>query len=279
MNFRVVRLSWMNTFALAVIALVFYLAATGRVAAGLFVDPPPTRRIKAQLLALGLVALILHSAVLYLEMVTSAGINLGFFNALSLVAWVIVVLLLAGVLTRPVENLGLLALPVAALALLLSVSFTSDHYLPLDAGLGLESHIVLAVLAYSLLTIAAVQALLLAFQDRQLRRRHPGGFLRALPPLQTMEKLLFQIIGLGFFVLSLAIVSGMMFLDNMFEQQVAHKTILSIVAWVLFGVLLWGRRRFGWRGRTAIRWSLGGFFILMLAFFGSKLVLEFIVVS
>lgn len=268
----------MNTFALAVIALVFYLAATGRVAAGLFVGPPPARRIKVQLLALGLVALVLHSAVLYLEMVTSAGINLGFFNALSLVAWVIVLLLLASVLSRPVENLGLLALPVAALALMLSVSFTSDHYLPVDAGLGLETHIVLAVLAYSLLTIAAVQALLLAFQDRQLRRRHPGGFLRALPPLQTMEKLLFQIIALGFFMLSLAIVSGMMFLDNMFEQQVAHKTVLSIIAWVVFGVLLWGRWRFGWRGRKAIRWSLGGFLALMLAFFGSKLVLELILV-
>ena len=266
----------MNTVVLALIALVFYLAATSRVAAGFFPTPPPPQRIKVQLLVLGLAGLVLHSAVLYLEMVTSTGINLGFFNALSLVAWVVVVLLLATVLTRPVENLGLLALPVAALSLLLSVTFHSEHTLPRGTAFGLELHIALAVLAYSLLTIAAVQAVLLAFQDSRLRRRQPGGLLRALPPLQTMEKLLFQIIGLGFFVLSLAIISGVMFLDNMFEQQVAHKTVLSIIAWVIFGTLLWGRWQFGWRGRTAIRWSLGGFVALMLAFFGTKLVLELI---
>ncbi len=91
-----------------------------------------------------------------------------------------------------------------------------------------------------------------------------------------METLLFQMISLGFFLLSLAIVSGMMFVEDMFAQQVAHKTVLSILAWFFFGILLWGRYQFGWRGRVAIRWTLGGFFTLLLAFFGSKLVLELI---
>ncbi len=221
-------------------------------------------------------AVFLHTLVLYQNIVGESGLNLGFFNAVSLVSWVMVVLLLFAAISKPVENLGLLVLPVAALALVLSVSFQSNHFLPNNVGFGLETHIVLAIIAYSLLTIAALQSLLLAFQDYQLRHKHPGGIMHALPPLQTMEKLLFQMIRMGFFLLSLAIVSGMMFLEDMFAQKVAHKTVLSLIAWVIFAILLWGRFQFGWRGRVAIRWSIGGFVALMLAFFGSKLVLELI---
>ncbi len=221
-------------------------------------------------------AVFLHALVLYQGLVTDTGLNLGFFNALSLVMWVIVVLLLLAALSKPVENLGVFIMPFAAAAVVLAMSYPSDRLLPEDTGFGLKFHIMLAIVAYSLLAIAAVQALALAFQDRQLRRKRPGGIIRALPPLQTMEVLLFQMIALGFFLLSLAIVSGMMFVDDMFAQNVAHKTILSILAWVIFGVLLWGRSQFGWRGRVAIRWTLGGFFSLVLAFFGSKMVLELI---
>ena len=129
-------------------------------------------------------------------------------------------------------------------------------------------------ISYSLLMIAAVHALVLATQDRHLRNKRPGGFIRALPPLQTMENLLFQMIGLGFFLLSLSLVTGMIYLDDMFAQHVAHKTILSIVAWFVFATLLWGRWRFGWRGTIAIRYTLGGFITLFLAYLGSKWVIE-----
>ena len=89
-----------------------------------------------------------------------------------------------------------------------------------------------------------------------------------------MENLLFDTIVTGFICLSLSLVSGMMFLENMFAQQLAHKTVLSILAWIVFAILLLGRWQLGWRGRTAIRWTLGGFISLMLAYFGSKFVLE-----
>ena len=266
----------MSSVILAVAALALYAAATWRVAAGFKQERLPRPRVKGQLSAFAGVALVLHAAVLYQQVYTPAGLDLGFFNALSLVAWVIMALLLLVLPTKPVENLGLLAMPMAGGAVVLSAVFRSESILPHAAGWGLQTHILLAIVAYSILTIAAVQALLLFFQDRQLRNRHPGGLLRALPPLQTMEGLLFQMIGTGFFVLSLAVVSGMMFLEDMFAQHVAHKTVLSIIAWVIFGTLLWGRWQFGWRGRTAIAWSLGGFLALMLAFFGSKLVLEVI---
>jgi len=118
--------------------------------------------------------------------------------------------------------------------------------------------------------------LVLAVQDHQLRNKKPGGFVRALPPLQTMETLLFQMIGLGFFLHSLSLITGIIYLDDMFAQHIAHKTILSILAWIIFAILLWGRWRFGWRGSTAIRWTLAGFTVLFLAYVGSKWVLEVI---
>jgi ABC-type uncharacterized transport system permease subunit len=131
------------------------------------------------------------------------------------------------------------------------------------------------MLAYSMLTLASGQAILTAIQSTQLRRR-PGGFVRTLPPLQTMEALLFEMIGLGFVLLTVALVSGFHYLEDMFAQHLVHKTALSIVAWIVFATLLWGRFRFGWRGRTALRWTLIGFAVLMLAYFGSKAVIELI---
>jgi ABC-type uncharacterized transport system permease subunit len=167
-------------------------------------------------------------------------------------------------------------LPLASIAISLEMIFPATHTLPLPGAeaLDLKLHIIMSVLAYSLLSIAAVQSILLAVQDKHLRNKHPGGFIRALPPMQTMETLLFQLIGLGLAILTLSLISGMIYLEDMFAQHLVHKTILSMVAWVVFAVLLWGRWKFGWRGRIAIRWTLSGFFVLLLAYVGSKWVVE-----
>lgn len=100
--------------------------------------------------------------------------------------------------------------------------------------------------------------------------------MRILPPLQTMESLLFGLIITGFTLLTLALVSGLLFVDNFFAQHLVHKTVFSIVAWLVYGILLWGHFRWGWRGKTATLWTLGGFTLLMLAFWGTKFVLEVI---
>lgn len=221
-------------------------------------------------------AALLHTLILAQTVFQSAGLNLGFFNALSFTGWLIGVVLLVAALVRPVENLGIIAMPVAALTLVLGLRFPAERIVA-DAGRWpLELHIFIAILAYSLLTLAAAQAVLLAIQDHRLRRRLPGGFLRGIPPLTTMESLLFQMISAGFILLSITLISGLFFLEDLFAQHLAHKAILSFIAWSVFGVLLWGRWRFGWRGRTAIRWTLSGFAFLALAYFGSKLVLELI---
>lgn len=132
------------------------------------------------------------------------------------------------------------------------------------------------MLAYSVLTIAALQALLLALQDHHLRNHHTNGLIMQLPALQIMENLLFELVWIGIVLLSISILTGILFIEDMFAQHLAHKTILSIIAWGIFSTLLLGRYKLGWRGTTAIRWALGGYLLLMLAFFGSKLVLEII---
>lgn len=135
----------------------------------------------------------------------------------------------------------------------------------------IQVHVVLSIASAALLTLAAVQAVTLAVQDRYL---HEGARLRvvqALPPLQSMERLLFLLISLGFFLLSLSLLSGLMFVDDLMAQHLAQKTVLSVAAWGIFGLLLFGRWRQGWRGRTAIRWTLSGYGVLILAYFGSKL--------
>ncbi|RMG32852.1 MAG: cytochrome C biogenesis protein, partial [Gammaproteobacteria bacterium] len=177
---------------------------------------------------------------------------------------------------KPVEVLGLAIFPLTAVAMALDLHNPGHHLLGNEVSWSLRVHVTVSILAYAMLTLATVQALLLALQDNHLRSHHPGGFIRALPPLQTMESLLFEMIGLGFVLLTLSLLSGFLYLEDMFAQHVVHKTLLSIIAWVVFGALLWGRWRFGWRGTTAIRWTLTGFVVLMLAYFGSKAVLELI---
>jgi len=230
---------------------------------------------KQHILAVAMLALAGHGFVLYHQIDLASGLNLGFFNAVSFISWVIALLLVLAALFRPVENLGIAVFPLAAIALLMDHFFHSAHILP-HSETGVELHVVISVTAYGLLSLAAVQAILMAIQDRQLHHQRPGGFIRALPPLQTMESLLFQMITLGFFLQSLALVSGFMFTEDLFAQHLAHKTVLSIVAWLVYATLLWGRWRHGWRGKTAIRWTMWGFVSLLLAYFGSKLVLELI---
>lgn len=229
---------------------------------------------KTGLVILGFSAVFLHTFILAQSIIEPEGINLGFFNALSLSGWLIALVLLVSAIFRPVENLGIFLLPFAALTVILALVFPSERIVADSGQWYLELHILFSILAYSLLALAAVQAILLAIQNQRLRSRQPGGFVRGIPPLTAMEAMLFQMIGTGFILLSLALLSGLIFLEDIFAQNLVHKTVLSITAWCVFGILLWGRRRFGWRGRKAVRWTLAGFAVLALAYFGSKLVLE-----
>jgi ABC-type uncharacterized transport system permease subunit len=260
----------------ALLTALLYFVAGLLIGLRLFARPDGWHPPRAAGIAVGLAAAAMHAALIWLGAYEDTGLNVAFFSIVSLVAWTIAVLLLTSALTKPVENLGIVMLPLAGIAVLLDLRFPGHKLLPDTAPWGLRAHVLVSLIAYAVLTMASVQAILLAIQDRHLHRRQPVGFVRALPPLQTMESLLFEMIALGFALLTLALGTGFMFLEDMFAQHLAHKTLLSVLAWSVFGVLLWGRFRFGWRGRTALRWTLVGFVVLMLAYFGSKFVLELI---
>jgi len=261
---------------LSSLAILAYLASGLLIGLRLFAAPGQWRPPRPPGLGIGWVAVVLHALVLSQAVIGDTGLNLPFFQALSLLAWVISVLLLVSALGKPVENLGILLLPVTAIALAIAWRLPSAHLLPQHASVELSIHVLLSLLAYGILTLASVQAILLAIQDRQLHKHHPGGFVRALPPLQSMETLLFQLIALGFVLLTLALASGFFYLENLFAQHLVHKTVLSSIAWLVFAVLLWGRYRHGWRGRKALRLTLVGIVILMTSYLGSKAVLELI---
>ncbi|MFA7633257.1 MAG: cytochrome c biogenesis protein CcsA [Thiohalomonadaceae bacterium] len=264
------------TIVLTFTAIACYFAATmlllRRLAAGATANELP--RLPA--LLLGLAGVALHGFLLHKAVFLPFGLNLHFFSMISLITWLAALLLLLAVLSQPVENLGNIIFPLSALGLVMQTLWPMSDSNLVSLSTEVQIHVLISVLAYSLLALAAVQAMLLAVQDHQLRNRHPGGFIRALPPLETMEKLLFRMIGLGFLLLSLSLLTGFLYLEDIFAQHLVHKTVLSVIAWAVFAVLLWGRWRIGWRGRKAITWSLAGFIVLMIAYLGSKLVLELI---
>lgn len=264
----------MTSTITGLLAIALYLLASGLLVARLARGQAGNGG-RSRILLIGTVALVCHSLLLYPVILGGNGLNLGFVNAASLIALLTAVLLLIAALREPVENLGIAVFAVAAISIALLLVYPAEST-GSSISWQLQTHILLSLLAYSILGLAVLQALLLAVQERHLHNRQPGGFIRSLPPLQTMESLMFEMIGVGFALLTLALLTGILFLEDIFAQHLVHKTVLSIGAWLVFAILLWGRWRFGWRGRTAIRWAVGGFVFLMLAYFGSKLVLELI---
>jgi ABC-type uncharacterized transport system permease subunit len=220
-------------------------------------------------------ALLIHGLGIFSVSFTPSGFQLSLFNASSLIFWVINAIVLISSLKKPVHNLFILLFPLSCLSLIAALLGNYwGEYLLLDYQLA--SHVILSILAYSLLTIASLQAIFLAYQNKSLKTKQHISQTRLLPPLQTMESLLFEFVWIGEILLTLAIVSGFWFLEDMFVQHQTHKTVFAIAAWFIYAGLLWGRHFRGWRGNKAIRWTLAGFISLMLAYFGSKIVLEII---
>jgi ABC-type uncharacterized transport system permease subunit len=217
----------------------------------------------------------LHAWLLY-QGVFSRDLRFGFAQALS-------VMMLLGVLVYWIESLfydleGMLplVLPLAALAVPLPALFpglvlTGAHTQAAEFRL----HLTLAMFAYGLFVIALLHATLMAVAERQLHRRGTSAFPN-LPPLLTLETLLFRMIGAAFVLLTLTLLTGVAFSETLFGRALRadHKTVFALLSWLTFGLLLAGRLRYGWRGRTALRWTLTGFVMLLLAYVGSRFVLE-----
>ena len=256
---------------IVLIAIAGYLLAAGLLVASVQRDDQASR---TWLLPANL-AVLLHGATHYLAWRSSGITDLHFYAALSLAGLGMAILTAIVGASGRMRALGVVVFPLAAAALLgYALYGHASKPEPLDWRLLL--HAWLALLAYATLAIAALLAVFLWAQERALRRREFHQWLRALPPLTELESLLFRTITAGFVLLTATLLTGVLFVDNLFAQHLVHKTVLSLLSWLAFGALLLGRRQRGWRGTTAVRWTLAAMALLLLAFFGSKFVLELV---
>jgi ABC-type uncharacterized transport system permease subunit len=223
-----------------------------------------------------LAPLALHTALLGRAVFAPDGMHLGVGNAVSAILWLTVLIYWLGNFYYRLDGLQSLVLPVAAAAALLPAVFPSLKPLPHTELLAFKIHLLIAMLAYSLFTIASLHVLLMALLERRLHGGALPRALRGLPPLLALETLLFRMIWAGFILLTLTILSGALYSEELFGKaaRLNHKTVFGVLSWIIFAALLGGRHIRGWRGRTAVRWTLAGFLMLVLAYIGSKFVLE-----
>jgi ABC-type uncharacterized transport system permease subunit len=261
-----------------VLSGVAWRAARPALAGGPSLRPEARRDVRLESL-FAPIALVLHAMLLYQKVLTPEGMDLGVANAISLLIWL--TLLIYWVASLVYDGMsGILAMlaPVALIALLLQAASPTHHYVGYAGTPIFTLHFGIAMLAYSLFIVATVHALLMLALEKWLHRGVLPPFLRTLPPLLEMEALLFRILLAAFVLLTLTLVSGLFFSEQLFGKPLTftHKTLFGIVSWLIFGALLAGHYFRGWRGKTAVRWTLAGFTALLLAYIGSKVVLELI---
>lgn len=217
-----------------------------------------------------------HGYALCLAVFRGPALALNTTDAASIIGWTVAAIAIVGATWRPrfdvISGILLLCVGLAAAA-------TNDgarDFATGQRGWELIAHILIAVVAYALVSIAAVLAVALTALDWRLRNHQPLGLMRTLPSVEALEEGMFQAIAAGFALLSLTLFSGFIFVRDLMEQNLEQKVVLSCLAWTILAVLLIGRWRFGWRGRVAANWTLSGYVLLGLGYFGSKIVLEVI---
>lgn len=230
---------------------------------------------KTPLLVITSIGLGLHAYLLLTKIITIHGLNFNLINSLSLTSLFFGVFFVVFSLYRPILSLGILALPTAVIGVILGY-FGRSSYQPIASGdIGLQVHILLSFAAYCVLLMAAVQAVLIRLQIRELKRQTIHRFwVSRLPSLQSMESLLFDMILMGFVILSFALGFGLVATYDIINQNIAHKMLFSLLSWLIFGILIAAHYYFGWRGKRAANFTIYGFILLAVGFLGSKFVLE-----
>lgn len=225
-----------------------------------------------------LVPLALHAYALSSTIFGPDALYLGLANAVSAIVFLTLLVYWIASLFWDVRALLLILAPSAAFSALLPLVSPAAGPLANTDSPAFKYHLLIAMLAYSLFTIAALHAVLMSYAERRLHHPSRSSLLSDLPPLLSMETLLFRILWVGFVLLTLTLVTGIVFSEEVFGKplQFTHKTLFGVVSWLIFASLLAGRTLWGWRGRVAIRWTLAGFVALLLAYVGSRFVLEVI---
>ncbi len=227
--------------------------------------------------------LILHGVLLHMTIFLPDAMVFGFAFALSAMLWLSTGIYWLESFFFPLGGLGRLVLPGAAIAVLLPFLCGGKRVLPYAAEPLFKLHFVIANVAYGLFALVALHAVLMLCVERRLhapraarRENILSDWLGSLPPLLTLEKLLFRLIAAGFVWLTLTVLSGMVFSERMLNQvfRFDPKTAFAFLSWLMFGALLLGRKLYGWRGRAALRWVLAAFIVLLLTYTSSRFVFE-----
>jgi len=272
------------------------MPAGGRLAGGMRTDMADTMQSGRASKASGVssmgrvllgVALLVHGVLLHTTIFPQNAMVFGFAFALSAMFWLGAGIYWIESFFFPLDGLRLLVLPLACVASVMPLVFGGVHVLSYSAAPMFKLHFLIANIAYGLFAIAALHAILMLMVEKRLQNmrgsatRHTSNswvssWLDTLPPLLTLEKLLFRLISAGFVLLTLTLISGVAFNEQLVDKafKLDHKTVFAILSWLMFGALLTARRVSGWRGRAALRWVLASFVALLLAYVGSRFVFE-----
>ena len=254
------------------LAGMVYILVSIYIGWALIQDKPIHKGVSLGLLVVGMLA---HAALLYPHVVTLYGLNFNLFNIISLISLFFLFFYVIFSLYRPIVSLGILAAPTALVGMIVGYIGRAPYRPITDISVGLEAHILLSLAAYCVLLMAALQALFLRLQIRELKHQSIHRFwVNKLPALQSMESLLFDMLLVGFVLLSIALGIGFVYVEDLMAQHLAHKTVFSVLSWLLFGALLLGNWRAGWRGKRAANMTIYAFILLAIGFVGSKFVLE-----
>ncbi|QJR16636.1 cytochrome C assembly family protein [Usitatibacter palustris] len=239
-------------------------------------SPATLGRVVAVLFPLGLV---LHAMLIYNGVMVAEGLNLGFANAVSLIVWLTALIYwLASIVYRGLSSMQGMMAPVALVAVAVQFLVPSRHIVTYTGEPLFTLHFAIAMLGYALFIVATVHAVVMLVEEKWLHKGVMPPFLRTLPPLLEMEALLFRVLLAAFVMLTLTVITGLFFSEQLFGKPLTftHKSIFGIISWFIFGGLLVGHYAWGWRGRRAVHWTLAGFTTLLLAYVGSKFVAEII---
>ncbi|MBR6026842.1 MAG: cytochrome c biogenesis protein CcsA [Neisseriaceae bacterium] len=250
--------------------LLFIYAGLGAYVWGFWRNRPTDHYPLRRELSILFPALLLHAVVIWSPI-------LSFGHALNLITWLMLLMYCIGSCFYPLKGLQILLYPIASFSLLLSLLMPGQQYQYEISTLPMI-HIIASIFSYCLFGISMLLAVLIILLERDLHRRKMSPLMRFLPPLLSLEKLMFQTIWVGFILLTISVLSGTVFSQQFFGYpfQVTHKSVFGIASWLIYAILLYGRIFRSWRGRQASWLVIIGFFSLMLAYIGSKFVLEII---
>jgi ABC-type uncharacterized transport system permease subunit len=236
-------------------------------------DPLPMRPWERCAIA---VALSLHGAGLYEELFSSGHLRFSFSLATSLMLWLAVFIYWLESFRSRMDGIQPVVLPLAAISAALPMAFPQTHDIAHAQSMGFKLHFLAAMAAYGLFALSALNAVFMGFIEHRLHRRTLSRHQASLPSILSMESLLFRMIGLAFALLTLTLISGLVFSEQIFGTAFVfgHKPLFAIASWLIFAALLFGRYHYGWRGRLALRWTLSGFLLLVFAYIGTRFILE-----